>query len=105
MTRGLNAYKTRKMTINELREHYLYEALTLLDKKEYDQSFEYFYNLYKKNKNNIRYDTYIKRLFCESIKLEKFNSNNRKKIVEIVLMDDFLLICNARNYSRIWRRY
>lgn len=90
---NLNAQKTKLMKVDELAEYYLYYPQLLLDEQNYNKSFEEFYNIYTRNKN-VRYDTYIKRIFGNKIGLNKFNLKNQSIIKSIIFDKDFLFFIN-----------
>lgn len=99
---NLNAAKTKMLSIEELSKYYLYSAQKQLDDRKYDLSFNNFYKLYTSEKQNIRYDTYIKRILGKEIGLNKFNLKNRSIVKSIIFDKDFLLFSDARLIKTIY---
>ena len=99
---NLNSSKCKIYEINELSNYYLYKPLSLIDEGKYDESFSLFKDLYLKNRNAVRFDTYLKRIISKKIGLQNFNIRNRSFAKQIILEKDFILYCNDVTLNRIY---
>ena len=91
---NLNSSKTKKLTMRQLNNYYLYDEQILLDEGKFDMSFQSFYSLYIKDKESIRYDIYMHRILSNNIGLKKLSKDNQKHAKEILLEKDFFIFRN-----------
>lgn len=99
---NLNVAKTKLYDINELNKHYLFQQQIQLDNKEYNKSFKSFYKLYETDRNSIRYDIYIHRIFSKKIGLGKLSKQNQVLAKHIVFDKEFLISSNLRTLNNIY---
>ena len=99
---NLNSAKCKLLTIEKLSEYYLFGPLSLIDEKRYDDSMQRFLAIYDGN-NNIRYDTYLKRIVSNSVGLSLFSKALTDEFVKkIVFNTDVLLSCNCKQIKAIY---
>ncbi len=100
---NLNSSKTKKLTMRQLNNYYLYDEQILLDEGKFDMSFQSFYSLYIKDKESIRYDIYMHRILSNNIGLKKLSKDNQKHAKEILLEKEFLIFSNERTLTNIYK--
>lgn len=99
---NINAGKTKKFTKEQLIDHFVFEPLEYLEKKDYDKSVYVFFEIIEKYKNisAIRSDTFFRR--CLSVGLDKFSNENRNKILNCILTKDFIINSNTDYLYKIY---
>lgn len=98
---NLNANKTKIISVEELSQYYLYQPQLLLDRENYNCATKHFFDIYNQNQE-IRYDTFIKRLLSKEIGLDKLEKSLEMKIKSIIFTENFIMCCNDRTLDRIY---
>lgn len=99
---NINAGKTKKFDKGELIDFYLFIPLEELEKKNYDEAVNIFFEIVKKRESiqNVRSDTFFRR--CLSIGLKNFDLENRSKILMHVLKRNFIIESNVDFLHKIY---
>ena len=99
---NINAGKTRKFSKDELIDHFAFEPLELLEREQYDDAVNLFFEVVEKYKSisSIRSDTFFRR--CLSVRLSKFSADNRNKILDFVFAKNFIINSNTDYLYKIY---